>query len=196
MIGVGGVPRAATRGGTHNAIRISATSLSDGTPSTAWPALAHGVDPPVGYSQQVEHRVGGVCLGQHRLGGHAPLLDRLVGGRGDPQAVLGQHATDRADLEPVSISIDVVHDHGGLPSPRRERARRTHNLVGYGQITDLALEFSVRSASIEVAAGRVPSLISVRLTRSEALPDARPTAGRCTGCPGPEWTDPVGALSW
>lgn len=107
------------------------------------PHLADPVEPPVGHIQSM-HGVGGVGLGPGGVADRAADFGRVVGGRGDRQAVLGEHGADRVDPEPVAVSVDVVDDH----RIRRSTSAAAKNVVAVFKIS-LALRnsaFSLRNA--------------------------------------------------
>jgi hypothetical protein len=56
--------------------------------------------------------------------------------------MLGQHAADRLDPEPVPILLDEGHYHGGwrVELPREETRGRQQDLVGPLQLPDLTLQ--------------------------------------------------------
>ena len=70
------------------------------------------------------------------------LLRCVIGRRGDPDAVLGEHSADRLDPEPAPMGVDERHyspHWRSSPLPEQSR-RRLQNLVRAAQLTVLAFE--------------------------------------------------------
>src|SRR5699024_10210033 len=78
------------------------------SPQRGLPQLAPPVNASVLYPQ-VHEPVDQVCLGEFCLGrGEVPRSMCVVGGRGDPHAVLIEHSENRLDPEPVPVRAHVL----------------------------------------------------------------------------------------
>lgn len=107
------------------------------------PELASAVDTPIGDEHSVDG-VRGVGVGQLRFGDPSAGLGFVVGGRGDADAVLGEHGTDRVDPEPLPVSVDVVDDHRSRrsTSAAAKNALAVFNISLAWQERDLAIVFT------------------------------------------------------
>lgn len=62
-------------------------------------------------------------------------LERLVGGRGNRHAVLGQHAADRLDPEPVTVVVDEPDYQGSRGSSSRAKKLEAANRISLARFT-------------------------------------------------------------
>ena len=140
-------------------------------PAHRAPQLAHPVHRPVA---SVHGRSGRStwCASAHMASVHRVGLGRVVGARRDRHAVLGQHAADRLDAEPVPVLVDVVHDHLSRRSSSavsEKRARGLEDLVRPAQLGDLPLAASRISAD-SVTAPTGPPAIDGSLPSLDPVP--------------------------
>lgn len=70
-----------------------------------------------------------------RSGQGRPLLERVVAGRGDLHPVLGQHAADRLDPEPVTMIVNELNYHGKRGPSSRAKNEDAANKISFARFS-------------------------------------------------------------
>src|SRR5690606_38424398 len=103
--------------------------------------------------------------GQFRIAdgsrGDGPLFERVVTGRSDLHPVLGKHAADRLDSEPVTVIIDELNYHGSRGSSSRAKKLDAANRISFARFNSRtsASRCLILHASPAVVPGRSPASI-------------------------------------
>ena len=120
----------------------------------------------------------------HLAGTRAALPARVIGGRSDRAAVLGEHPADRHDSEPVPVGLDERGHHGSRGSSSRAKKDDAASRISLARFSSRtsACSVSIDAASALVVPARRPSSILTRRTHPRNVhdPDLRrdPLHGR------------------
>ena len=106
-------------------------------------------------------------------------LGGVVGARGDLHLVLGQHAADRLDPEPVTVVVDERHYHGSRGSSSRAKNEDAANRISLARFSSRTSRSSslIRLASDVVVPGRRPGVDLGLLHQPRSVSGTTPTRG-------------------
>jgi hypothetical protein len=109
----------------------------------------------------------------------AALPARVVGGRSDRAAVLGEHPADRRDSEPVAVGVDERGHHGSRGSSTRAKKDDAASRISLARFSSRTSACSVliEAASVLVVPGQRPSSIWARRTHPRNVSGTTPTFG-------------------